>query len=188
VYEEIVNEILVTAEMVYEWVNNDDPTDRVEVTWILVGQQSDASQAFGSGLTYAERYFLLKYFNVATSDNDPEEYRKKQQEAMEAENKAACETIVAEIHKIASEWGESRPEDKDDIRAIVKQYALEKKGKPTANYNELSDPVVASKLLAEIRDAAEQAKAKQEEAAPAPGETPTQPPKEKKNATPKGGE
>lgn len=87
VYDKNVNEILVQSDMVWTWVNNDNPDERIEVPWAMVGQQSDASQAFGSGLTYSSRYFLLKYFNIATSDADPDAFRKKQKAAEAEEQK-----------------------------------------------------------------------------------------------------
>ena len=31
----------------------------------------------GSALTYAERYFFLKYFNVPTDDDDPDSFQEK---------------------------------------------------------------------------------------------------------------
>lgn len=59
--EEIpVNEILVQADMVWRWVNEDDPSDFIEVPWAMSGQQADASQAFGSGLTYCGRSNWIK--------------------------------------------------------------------------------------------------------------------------------
>lgn len=85
-YEENNNEILVSADMTWSWVNNDNPEERIDVSWALVGQQSDASQAFGSGLTYSSRYFLLKYFNIATPDDDPDNFRSKQRAAEAAED------------------------------------------------------------------------------------------------------
>ena len=51
IYEENVNEVLVSADMVFTWVNNENPDERVDVPWILVGHQSDGSQSFGSGLS-----------------------------------------------------------------------------------------------------------------------------------------
>lgn len=56
IYEENVNEVLVSADMVFTWVNNENPEERVDVPWILVGHQSDGSQSFGSGLSY--RWYL----------------------------------------------------------------------------------------------------------------------------------
>lgn len=78
---EPVYEILTKAEMLFTWINDDQPEEKIEIPWVLVGQQSDGSQAFGSGLTYSYRYFLLKYFGVATPNDDPDNWRSKQREA-----------------------------------------------------------------------------------------------------------
>ena len=96
-YEENVNEVLVSADMTWTWANTDNPDERVVVGWALVGQQSDASQAFGSGLTYSDRYFLLKYFNVATTDDDPDAHRSKQRAAEAAEDKMVAEQIISKF-------------------------------------------------------------------------------------------
>lgn len=98
VYDKNVNEILVQSDMIWTWVNNDNPDERIEVPWAMVGQQSDASQAFGSGLTYSSRYFLLKYFNIATSDADPDAFRKKQKAAEAEEQKLIASEITATIN------------------------------------------------------------------------------------------
>ena len=57
IFEEPINEFIVTAELEMEWVNNENPEEKIVVPWGFVGHQSDASQALGSGLTYASRYF-----------------------------------------------------------------------------------------------------------------------------------
>jgi len=41
IYDENVNEILVSADMIYTWVNNDNPDERIEVEWSLVGYQTN---------------------------------------------------------------------------------------------------------------------------------------------------
>ncbi len=74
-------EMLVTGEMVFRWVNDSNPTEFIEVPWVLTGMQSDPSQAFGSAITYCTRYFLTSYFNIAQSDLDPDAYRSKQKSA-----------------------------------------------------------------------------------------------------------
>jgi hypothetical protein len=63
---------IVSSRMKMVWVNVEDPKDRAEIEWYMVGDQKDASQAFGSGLTYSERYFPLKYFHIPTDDDDPD--------------------------------------------------------------------------------------------------------------------
>ena len=86
-------DVIVRSEMVYEW--KDTETGEVElVPWGLIGQQSDASQALGSGLTYSNRYFLLKYFNVATSNDDPDKIRSEQEAAEERKKISATQTKI----------------------------------------------------------------------------------------------
>ena len=57
-YDKKDTEMLFSADMIYKWIDNDDPEEVIEVPWSVVGAQSDPSQAFGSGLTYCSRYFL----------------------------------------------------------------------------------------------------------------------------------
>lgn len=90
-----VSEVLVSSDMVFTWVNDDKPEERIEVPWMAVGQQADASMAFGAGLTYSYRYFLLKYFGVATPNDDPDNWRSKQKQA-EAE---AAQRVYEEANK-----------------------------------------------------------------------------------------
>lgn len=152
IYEERVNEILVSCDMEWHWVNNENPTDRVVIPWAMVGQQSDASQAFGSGLSYASRYFMLKYFNVATSDDDPDNWRSAQREAEKTEDRAIAEQIVEQIHQIVTSHLESHPENKQAVVDTVKKYARTKSGKASANYYDIENPVIASNLLKEVTD------------------------------------
>lgn len=149
VLTENVNEILVSADTEWHWVNNDDPMDRIVVPWSLVGQQSDASQAFGSGLTYSSRYFMLKYFNVATSDDDPDRWRSLQKEAAATEDRQVAEAIINEIHERVNVHLSEHPEAKQSIVDVVKKHAKEK-GKPSANYFAIKDSTTASNLAKEL--------------------------------------
>ena len=147
--EEHVNEIIIRADMEWHWVNNDNPEDRVIVPWTLVGQQSDASQAFGSGLSYSSRYFMLKYFNVATSEDDPDNWRSMQKEAEQTEAREIAAAIIEQIHNMVTTYIVSHEEDRPKITAIIKKYAKEK-GKPSSNYFAISDPEIANKLMTEL--------------------------------------
>ena len=40
IYEENNNEVLVSADMMWSWVDNDNPEERIDVEWALVGQQA----------------------------------------------------------------------------------------------------------------------------------------------------
>lgn len=150
VFEEKVNEVMVKAEMTWTWVNNDNPEDCIVVPWALVASQADASQAFGSGLTYASRYFLLKYFNIATSDEDPDEYRRKQKESEAEEDRMIAEKIIEQVHELVTERLSANPDDKQKIITITKKYVKEN-GKTSANYFAVNSSVVASELLAALQ-------------------------------------
>lgn len=86
-------DVLVRSEMQFVW--KDIETGETEsVNWALLGQQADGSQALGSGLTYANRYFLLKYFNVATSNDDPDKIRSEIAAEEERKRISAVQTKI----------------------------------------------------------------------------------------------
>ena len=95
---------------------------------------------------------MLKYFNVATSDDDPDNWRSAQREAENTEDRAIAEQIVEKIHQIVTSYLESHPDDKQAVVGVVKKYAKTKNGKASANYYDIEDPVVASNLLQEVTD------------------------------------
>ena len=145
-FEKHNNEILVHSEMEYTWLCDDNPEDKVVVPWAMVGQQSDASQAFGSGLSYAERYFLIEYFNIATTNDDPEELHRKKQEAAEMETREVAKSIISRVHELVTTYLKDHDSEKSEIMKIIKSI-VKVDGKPTANYNTVTDPETASELL-----------------------------------------
>lgn len=68
---------IVNANMVFTWINVENPEEKLEVPFACFGMQNDISMAFGSALTYTERYFLLKFFNIPTDKDDPDTFQKK---------------------------------------------------------------------------------------------------------------
>lgn len=64
-------DFIVQARMTYKWINAEEPTEVIEVPWLMIGQQTDdISKATGTALTYNERYFLLKQFGLPTDEDD----------------------------------------------------------------------------------------------------------------------
>lgn len=66
---------LITSPMKMIWVNAEKPEDKIIIDWFMTGEQKDPSQGLGSGLTYSERYFLLKFFSIATDEDDPDKLK-----------------------------------------------------------------------------------------------------------------
>ena len=152
IYEEKVNEVLVTGSVNYRWINDEDPTEFLDVPWYMTGSQSDPSQAFGSAMTYSLRYFLMQFFQIAALDKeDPDNWRSAQKEAQNAEDKEIAKNIIEVIHATVNEFLAENPDNKQAVVDVVKKYAKEK-GKATANYFAIEDPKVASALLEEVNE------------------------------------
>jgi len=67
------------GNMVWEDVESQE---KKKVPFYFTGKQNDPSKAFGSALTYSERYFLLKFFGVPTDEIDPDKFQEDLQESM----------------------------------------------------------------------------------------------------------
>lgn len=140
-YDKTTTEMLVKADMKFVWVNDDNPSETVEVPWSLTGSQSDPSQAFGSGLTYCTRYFLTNYFQMAQLNTDVDTYRSKQKEAEESEDKAIAKGIVDNIYKIVQEYIGNDDAKRKDVVNFMKKYVKD------SNYLKITDPTLAAKVL-----------------------------------------
>lgn len=76
--EATVSDFIVQCQMVMTWLDADSE-ERIDVPWLLYGEQEgDIAKAYGSGLTYAERYFLMKFFNQPTDWLDPDAKTEKE--------------------------------------------------------------------------------------------------------------
>ena len=82
--EVTTSEFVVEMKLTYVWINADNPEERLEVPFYSVGQQDDVSKAHGTGLTYSERYFLMKFFNIPTDEDDADAKQKRETYAPKA--------------------------------------------------------------------------------------------------------
>ena len=62
------SEILSKVMMRFTWI--DAETGEQDINLFGANGQNDWEKGLGSALTYAERYFLLKYFHIATDEDD----------------------------------------------------------------------------------------------------------------------
>lgn len=145
-YDNTVTEMLVKADMVFKWVNDEDPNDTIEVPWFVTGSQTDPSQALGSGLTYCTRYFLCNYFQIAQSDSDVDTYRSKQKAAEASEEKAIAEGIIEQFDVILKQFLADNPTKTDEVKKFISKFAK------NANYLAIKEPALASKLLGDFQN------------------------------------
>ena len=73
----ISNEYFTELDMTMTWVNVDEPSDIVKVSWYAQGVDLAGEKGVGKALTYGEKYFLLKFFNIATDKDDPDTFQDK---------------------------------------------------------------------------------------------------------------
>lgn len=127
-------DIIVKGEMSYTWINGDNPDERERVTWAYYGQQDEISKAYGSALTYSERYYLLKSLGLPTDEDDPDakqegkskpddrkppENRREEpkQETSNASSMMISEAQVKYSHRLKNE----KKISDDDFRLLISQ-------------------------------------------------------------------
>lgn len=140
-YDQKATEMLVKADMLFTWVNDENPEEKIEVPWFVTGSQGDPSQALGSGLTYCTRYFLCNYFQIAQADSDVDTYRSKQKAAEVSEDKAIAEEIINKFDVMLKAFLADNPSKTDEVKKFITRFAK------NANYLAIKEPALAAKLL-----------------------------------------
>ena len=144
-YESVTTEMLVCADMVFTWID-DETGEYLDVPWFVTGSQSDPSQALGSGLTYCTRYFLTSFFQIAQADSDVDAYRTKQKVAAAAEDKAISEEIIKEFDNALRQFLADNPDKGDEIKKFITRYIR------SGDYFKITEPALASKLLNDFNE------------------------------------
>lgn len=100
------SEVLSKVMQKFTWV--DCESGEKDENLFGANGQNDWDKGVGSALTYAERYFLLKYFHIATDEDDIDNPERKEEERKaleEATNKAIRDLNVCKsIADITSAW------------------------------------------------------------------------------------
>lgn len=123
-----VREYLVVVETLNRWVNADNPEEYIEIPWAIIGSAEDVSQAFGAGATYCNRYFLMKSLQLATTEDDPDDYRSKQKAAENYEDEEAKKEYDAQLKEIKAAVVAKGSEliasgvKKDDMTGVVAKH------------------------------------------------------------------
>lgn len=71
-------EVLSSVSQRFTWV--DCETGETDVNEFHANGMNDFDKGLGSALTYAERYFLLKYFHIPTDKDDPDAQKPREQQ------------------------------------------------------------------------------------------------------------
>jgi len=64
-------------EMTMTWINAEKPDETITCLWYCQGVDIAGEKGVGKALTYGEKYFMLKSFNIATNKDDPDSFQAK---------------------------------------------------------------------------------------------------------------
>ena len=70
----ILTEIFIS----FKWINAENPEETLTIKWYGQGVDTSGEKGVGKAYTYAEKYFLLKFFNIPTDKDDPDLFEQKQ--------------------------------------------------------------------------------------------------------------
>lgn len=145
-YQNTTTEMLYSGEIVFIWVNDDNPEEKIMVPWFMTGSMSDPAQAMGSAVSYCNRRFLTAYFQIAQVDSDIDSYRSKQKAAETSEDKAIAEGIIEKFDVILKQFLADNPTKTDKVKKFISKFAK------NANYLAIKEPQLAAKLLEDFQN------------------------------------
>lgn len=85
IYEKIDNkgnpkrtvDYFTEIDVTFTWINVEKPEEQISCSWYGQGVDTAGEKGVGKALTYAEKYFMLKFFNIPTDSDDPDSFQKK---------------------------------------------------------------------------------------------------------------
>ncbi len=98
-------DVLFTVNMRFTWV--DVESGETDVNTFAAAGCNGKDKGIGAALTYAERYFLLKYFHIATDEDDVDYYEPAPATKVETGKKELEELIDKSIKMINAKYQES---------------------------------------------------------------------------------
>ena len=115
-FEKAKSEILSKVMMQFTWI--DTETGEKDVNSFGANGQNDWDKGVGSALTYSERYFLLKYFHIATDEDDIDNPDLKPITLAEKVENAKAVLIVGTVENFGSLWKTLTPEMQSNSEVI----------------------------------------------------------------------
>lgn len=86
----------------YTWYAPEFPDESFSIIWYAQGVDYGGEKGVGKALTYAEKYFLLKQFNIATDTDDPDSVQERQKQSeRDRDNKEHFKIIQENIKELS---------------------------------------------------------------------------------------
>jgi hypothetical protein len=121
--------------MNYTWINAEKPEEQITVPWYGQGLDTGGEKGVGKALTYAEKYFMLKFFNIPIDKDDPDSFQQKFEDK-EEKPKENGKKFTPNVDKVenpekTTEEGKHHCDDcKAEISPVVYNFSMKtfKKG------------------------------------------------------------
>ena len=117
------SEILSKVMMRFTWI--DSETGETDVNLFGANGQNDWEKGLGSALTYAERYFILKYFHISTDEDDIDNPNRKPQVEKPPVKKEYTDCTTKE--ELREYYASLNPERQKIMKTLVTEFALKLK-------------------------------------------------------------
>lgn len=148
-YDEVTTEFVVTGELEFHVVDEDDPTCELVIPWLMTASSGDNAQAFGSALTYTTRQFLLRFFMIATPESaeDVDAWVSKKKETERKDEIEAAKDIVAQVDVYLKGLNLSDAKKKEFADALKETRIIKENGRVSANYLSIDDVATAKSVM-----------------------------------------
>ena len=118
------SEILSKVMMRFTWI--DIETGETDINLFGANGQNDWEKGLGSALTYAERYFILKYFHIATDEDDIDNPERKPQKPIQEVKKPIPKvyTDCKTKEELRAFYVAQTPEQQEALKDLITEFAL----------------------------------------------------------------
>jgi hypothetical protein len=136
------SEILTKVDMKFTWIDTETGEKEV-LLWHGCGM-NDWEKGLGSALTYAERYFLLKYFHISTDEDDIDNPDRKEPEPepVPIPTPISPNTISEAQKKRLFAISKERGKTTEEIKEIIGKFGYNSTADiKTSDYNKIIESI-----------------------------------------------
>jgi hypothetical protein len=105
-------------DLEFTWINAEKPEETLTMPFYAQGVDIAGEKGVGKALTYGEKYFLLKTFNIATDKDDPDAFQEKAESYRKPEPITSKE--IGELKTKVLEFAQLRERSEADVYAALK--------------------------------------------------------------------
>lgn len=149
--EKQVTTYFTEINMMFTWINIDNPSETIKCKWYAQGVDVAGEKGVGKAYTYAEKYFILKSFNIATDKLDPDVIANNDLDDHINKNKnKISEKQLARLFAIMKKAGQT---DENVKTWIKNKFGIESKKDLNKTQYDLLCTALESKIKAKEKEA-----------------------------------